>query len=149
MSNTPTLTHSIGQAENALRAILDHQLAATQLTYAQWVTLSVIARNGSAVPHDQLIQRVSGVLKLGAPTVTATLGELIARGLVTTSAGGGPIVSFTANGDAQFHSLRLNIELVTARLLGDLSPAELATTQRVLSLITERANAELRGDSKK
>lgn len=149
MSNTPTLTQSIGQVENALRAILDQQLAATQITYTQWVTLSVIARSGSTVPHDQLIQRVSGALKIDVPTVTATLGELIARGLVTTSTGDGPIVSFTANGDAQFHSLRQNIEHVTARLFGDLPPADLATTQRVLSLITERANTELRGDSKK
>lgn len=149
MSNTPTLTQSIGQAENALRAILDQQLAATRTTYAQWVTLSVIARSGPAVPHDQLIQRVAGALKLDAPTVTATLGELIAQGLVTTSTGDGPIVSFTANGDAQFRSLRQNIEQVTARLFGDLPPDDLAITQRVLSLVTERANAELRGDSKK
>jgi hypothetical protein len=48
----PSLNQQIiGQAENALRALLERTLAGTGLAYRHWVALSVIA--GSAAPADE------------------------------------------------------------------------------------------------
>jgi DNA-binding MarR family transcriptional regulator len=143
MTGTPTLTQSIGQAENALRAVLDSLLAETGITFVQWVALNLIARGGSAVQQEQLVGQISGALKLDQPTVPATLGELTTLGLITTPPGDPARIELTTAGDAQFHSLRQSIDSVTERLYGDLPVDDLATTRRVLGIVTERANAEL------
>ena len=143
MTDIPTLTQSIGQAESALQAVLNRLLTETGTTFAQWVTLNMIARSGPAMQQEQLVSQISGALKLNEPTVLATLGELTALGLVTTPLGNPACVELTMAGDAQFHSLRQNIDRITARLYGDRPVDELATTRRVLGTVTERANAEL------
>ncbi len=142
MTDTPPLTQSIGQAENALRAVLDRLLAETETTYVQWVTLNMLARGGSAVQQEQMVRQISGALKLDEPTVLATLGELTTLGLIT-SPGDPARVELTTAGDAQFHHLRQSIDSVTVRLYGDLPIDDLATTRRVLGIVTEPANAEL------
>ena len=143
MAGTPPLTQSIGQAENALRAILNSLLGNTGTTYAQWVTLNVLARSGSAVQQDQLLHQVSGALKLDAQAVLATLGELETLGLVNMPPGDPARVELTTLGNAQIRSLRQSINSVTERLYGDLPMEDLETTHRVLGIITERANLEL------
>ena len=143
MASTPTLTQSIGQAENALRAVLDSLLAETGNTFVQWVTLNMLARGGSAVPQEQLLRQIEGALKLDQPTVLATLGELTTLALVTTPPGDGARAELTTAGEAQFQRLRERIDSVTERLYGDLPVDELETTRRVLGIVTERANAEL------
>jgi DNA-binding MarR family transcriptional regulator len=143
MTDTPTLTQSIGQAERALQAVLNKLLVGTATTFPQWAMLSTIARGGAAVPHAQLLRQVASALKIDEPTVAATLDGLTARGFVTTSTDDPASVRMTATGEAHFHSLRQSIEGVTTRLYGDLPPDDLATVRRVLGLVTERANAEL------
>jgi len=143
VTSTPTLTQSIGQAENALRAVLDRLLAETGTTFVQWVTLNMLARGGSAVQQQQLVRQIEAALKLEEPTVLATLGELTALGLVTTPPGDGARVELTTAGDAQFQRLRERIDSVSERLYGDLPIDDLAVTRRVLGIVAERANAEL------
>ncbi len=143
MTGIPPLTQSIGQAENALRAVLDSLLARTGTTFVQWVTLNMLARSGTAVPQDQLLRQISGALKLDVPAVLTTLGELATLGLVSTPPGDPARIELTALGDAQFQSLRQSIDSVTERLYGDLPMDDLATTHRVLGIVAERANAEL------
>ena len=143
MTGTPPLTQSIGQAENALRAVLDSLLGKTGITYVQWVTLNMLVRGGSAVQQDQLVRQISSALKLDMPTVLATLGELAALELVATPPGDPARVELTTLGDVQFHSLRQSINSITERLYGDLPMDDLATTHRVLGIVTERANVEL------
>jgi DNA-binding MarR family transcriptional regulator len=142
VTSTPTLTQSIGQAENALRAVLDRLLAESATTFVQWVTLTMLARGGSAVQHQQLVRQVETALKLEEPTVLATLDELTTLGLITPP-GEAARVALTTAGEAQFQGLRQRIESVSERLYGDLPMDELATTRRVLGIVAERANAEL------
>jgi DNA-binding MarR family transcriptional regulator len=142
VTSTPPLTQSIGQAENALRAVLDRLLAETGTTFVQWVTLNMIARSGSAVQHEQLVRQIEAALKLEEPTVLATLGELSALGLLTPP-GEAARVELTTVGDAQFQRLHQSIDSVTERLYGDLPMDDLVATRRVLGIVTERANAEL------
>ena len=52
-------------------------------------------------------------------------------------------VRFTAAGAQVFGQIRGATTEITKRLWGDLPAEDLATAGRVLSIITERANAEL------
>ena len=54
----------IGQAENALRALLDRTLAGTGLAYRHWIALSLAVGNDEPVAQDALIERITGVLKV-------------------------------------------------------------------------------------
>ena len=145
MSEAMNLTQHIGQAENALRAVLDRLLAETGITFGQWVTLTMLARGGSGSPIEQeaLVRQVSGALKCDAPTVLAALDALTARGLVTMAPERPGCLTLTTDGAAQFQRLRQRINGVTDLLYGDLPLDDLATTQRVLGIVAERANLEL------
>jgi hypothetical protein len=52
----------IGQAENALRALLERTLAGTGLAYRHWVALSVIAGSEAPADENELAVRVEDVL---------------------------------------------------------------------------------------
>jgi DNA-binding MarR family transcriptional regulator len=143
MAASLTLTQSIGQAENALRAILESILAQTKITFVQWVMLNMISRGESGVPQEQLIRQIAGALKLDEQPIRAALGGLTARSLVAGHSRDRARVALTAAGEELFHTLRQHIESVTERLYGDLPAEELATTRHVLEVITERANVEL------
>ena len=54
-------------------------------------------------------------------------------------------VGLTDAGQARYQQIRTAIGDITARLYGDLPADDLATTGRVLTTITARANAELAG----
>jgi hypothetical protein len=56
--------------------------------------------------------------------------------------GPGP-VRLTAAGTQVFGQIQAAVTEVTQRLWGDLPAEDLATAGRVLSIVTERANAEL------
>src|SRR6266511_2474957 len=115
----------IGQAENALRAILSRALARTGGgTYQQWVAPSVTAASRGELDRDQLI------------------AELTAEGLVRDQ---GSRIGLTDTGQARHRQVRSDLERTNARLFGDLSADDLATAGRVLSVIRDRANAELAG----
>ena len=61
MSTTPTLnTQVIGQAENALGALMNRVLARTGGTFRQWAALNLTAVSGGAI--DQITTRLYGDL---------------------------------------------------------------------------------------
>jgi|SRR5215470_19168297 len=139
----PTLTPQvIGQAEKTLNAILDRLLAGPGLTEAQWITLTLTARG--AGPGDQLVTRVAHGLKVDAAQARAHVAELAAARLVQDDGDGSP-VRLTTAGERVYGQIRAGVAEVTGRLWGDLPEADLATAGRILSIITDRANAELAG----
>jgi hypothetical protein len=124
MSPSTTLTpRIIGQAEKTLNAILFRLLAGPGLTEAQWITLTLTAARGGATGRGQLV--------LAAARLVANPGD-----------DAGP-VRLTAAGTEVFGQIQAAVTEVTQRLWGDLPAQDLATAGRVLSIITERANAEL------
>jgi hypothetical protein len=146
MSAVPTLSPQvIGQAENALKPLMDRVLAPTGTTRHQWVALTLTAAGGGAVDRDQLIGRITGALQIDDAEVRATLAELIASELLEDLPGEGLRVGLTDAGQARYHQIRTAIDEITARLYGDLPVADLATAGRVLTAVTARANAELAG----
>ncbi|HEY3957075.1 MAG TPA: hypothetical protein VGM53_27220 [Streptosporangiaceae bacterium] len=134
MSDYPTLTpRVIGETEKTLNAFLGRLLAGTGVTEPQWVILSVAVTSGGSVTPGQ----VAFALKLTEAQAQDQLGQLTAAGYLT----GG--TSVTQRARDLFTRVRAATQEITERLWGDLPAEDLATAGRVLSIITERANAEL------
>jgi DNA-binding MarR family transcriptional regulator len=144
MSTSSTFgTPIIGQTEKALNAILNRQLAGTGLTEPQWVILTLTVMSGGAIDHDELTDRVAGVLKVSEAEAQARIAELAAAQLLEVPDGGGSPVKVTDAGQQLHARVRTTVTDITQRLWGDLPADELATAGRVLSTVLARANAEL------
>jgi DNA-binding MarR family transcriptional regulator len=144
MSSYPSFNAQvIGQTEKTLNAILDRLLADTGLTEPLWVTLTLTAASDGTLSRDQLVSRVAGALKVSDADAQAGLGELIAAQLVQVPDGAGSPVQLTEAGQQLHRRIRTAVTQVTEQLWGDLPAEDLATAGRVLSIVTDRANAEL------
>jgi DNA-binding MarR family transcriptional regulator len=146
MSTDPTLTPQIiGQAEKTMNAILFRLLAGPGLTEAQWITLTLTAAGGGSTGRGQLAAQVAHALKVSEAQAREHLASLAAAQLVQDPGDDAGPVRFTAAGTEVFGQIRGATAEVVKRLWGDLPAEDLATAGRVLSIITERANAELAG----
>ena len=146
MSTTPAFsTQVIGQAENALGALMNRVLARTGGTFRQWVALNLTAASGGAIDRGQLVSRITGAVKIDDSAALAAIAELTASRLMESVPGEDSRVGLTDAGQARYQQIRTAIGEITARLYGDLPADDLATTGRVLTTITARANAELAG----
>jgi len=134
MSDYPTLTpRVIGETEKTLNAFLGRLLAGTGVAEPQWVILSVAITGGGSIT----LQQAAFALKITEPQARDQLDQLTAAGYLT----GGD--SVTQRARDLFTRVRAATREITERLWGDLPAEDLATAGRVLSIITERANAEL------
>ena len=146
MSTDPTLTPQIiGQAEKTMNAILFQLLAGPGLPEAQWITLTLTAAGGEAAGRGQLAARVAHALKVSQAQAREHLASLAAAQLLQDPGDDAGPMRFTAAGTEVFGQIRGATAEVVTRLWGDLPAEDLATAGRVLSIITERANAELAG----
>jgi len=144
MSTDPTLTpRIIGQAEKTLNAILFRLLAGPGLTEAQWITLTLTAAGGGSTGRDELVAQVAHGLKVSEARAREHLASLVAAQLVRDSGDDGGPVRLTAAGTGVFGQVQGGTAEVVRRLWDGLPAEDLATAARVLSIITERADAEL------
>jgi DNA-binding MarR family transcriptional regulator len=143
MQQPPTLTgQDIGEAEGAVRALLDQILADTGTTSSEYVVLRVLAVRGPAAAPAALHQFFAGQRQLGLdlPGVAELLAGLEARGLVSGGAADGPgPTRLTPEGAALHARLAAAVATVTERLYADFDPDDLATAHRVLAQVVERA----------
>jgi len=147
--SAPVLTgQDVGEAEGALRALLDEIVAATGTTSNEYIVLRVLSLRGPwaspAALHDFLAGQRQ--LALDPPAVAELLAGLAAKGLATGVArdDAGP-AELTAEGAALHTRLTEAIGPTTRKLYADFDPADLATTRRVLAELGERAE-RLRGE---
>jgi len=133
----------IGQAESALGAILDPLLARTGTTFNQWLVLAVSAASGATIDRDQLLTQITGARKIDDSAVLTAIAELTSAELVQSLPGEGSRIGLTETGQARYRSIRTALDEVISQLFGDLPAEDLATAGRVLTIITERANAEV------
>lgn len=129
----------IGQAESATRAVLDRLLATANVTFHQWVGLNLIEAAGGSIEPDRFVQRMVNGLKVDDWVASGTIAELAAAGLVA----GENMLNWTPAGQDRHASIRLGVNGITERLYADLPADDLAIAARVLTTLTERANAEL------
>ena len=83
MTNGPTLTpRLLGRAENAHRAVLGRILGASDMTYHEWVALTLASAADSTVARNQLAGRMVGALNIDRATARGAIDRLIGAELL-------------------------------------------------------------------
>ncbi|MFG2456080.1 MarR family transcriptional regulator [Streptomyces sp. NPDC048523] len=152
-TTTPTATaflnpRVIALAHYAARAVLEKVLARHGVTFQQSVTLRLAAVAEGPVERDRIVADVVGALKIDAAEAHSVVDELISAGLLAhhetphASPHESPQVRITDVGRELFETTSTETAPVTARVYADIPAEDLAVAGRVLSLITERADAE-------
>ncbi|MFH9589593.1 MarR family transcriptional regulator [Streptomyces luteogriseus] len=140
-STPPVGPRDIALAHYAGRALLETVLARHGITFQQSVTLRLAAVADGPVGREQLVDGVTGALKSDTAEAHRVLDELIAAQLLTPD--GSSDVRITNAGRALYATTSGETAPVTARIYDGIPAEDLVVTGRVLSLITERAGAEL------
>jgi DNA-binding MarR family transcriptional regulator len=139
----PTLNPQIiGQAEKAHKPILDRVLAPTGTSANQWVALRLTAIGGGAVDRGQLVTSITGSLKIDNSAALAAIAELVTAGLLKELPGEGATLTFTDAGQTFYQEISGVVGEIISLAYADIPADDLATTARVLTLITTRLNAQ-------
>ncbi|MEW2810479.1 MarR family transcriptional regulator [Streptomyces massasporeus] len=144
MTTTAPLVNprDIALAHYAGRAVLETVLARHGITFQQSVTLRLAAVADGPVGREQLVDGVTGALKIDAAEVHGVVDELIAAQLLTPD--GASDVRITDAGRQLYATTSGETAPITARIYDGIPAEDLAVAGRVLRLITERAGAELK-----
>jgi hypothetical protein len=139
---TPLSTRVIGQAERTLNAILGRQLAGTGLTGDQWVILTMAVTAGGTAGCNRFTRMVAGALKISESEAEARIGDMVTAQHLEIASDSSAV---TATAAAQNVHSRIStaVAAITDRLWGGLPADDLATAARVLTIVTDRATAEL------
>jgi DNA-binding MarR family transcriptional regulator len=140
-STPPVGPRDIALAHYAGRALLETVLTRHGITFQQSVTLRLAAVADGPVGREQIVDGVTGALKIDKAEVHRVLEELIAAQLLTPD--GSSDVRITDAGRELYATTSGETAPITARIYDGIPAEDLAVTGRVLSLITERAGAEL------
>ncbi|MFG2555761.1 MarR family transcriptional regulator [Streptomyces sp. NPDC048581] len=131
----------IALAHYASRALLERVLARHGATFQQSVTLRLVAVADGPVERDRLVGGVVGALKIDASEVHSVVDELIAAELLAPHEPSQ--VRITDAGRELYDRTSAETAPITARIYADIPTEDLTAAGRVLTLITERADAEL------
>ncbi|MCX5007815.1 MarR family transcriptional regulator [Streptomyces sp. NBC_00638] len=140
-SPPPVNGQVIGLAHYASRAALERVLARSGTTFEQSVALRAVSDNGGTVERDRLVGRLTGALKIEESAARRTVDAMTAAKLLEEPTAGQ--VSLTDGGRELFESIRTAGNEIAARLYAGIPAEDLAAAGRVLTLVTERADAEL------
>ncbi|MET9971691.1 MarR family transcriptional regulator [Streptomyces sp. NPDC006356] len=140
-TTTPPLNpRVIALAHYASRALLENVLDRHGVTFQQSVTLRVVAVADEPVEREHLVGGVVGALKIDAADAHSVIDELITAGAL--AAQGPSLVRITDAGRELYERTSAETAPITARVYAGIPAEDLAVAGRVLSLVTERADAE-------
>lgn len=144
MSIEPPLTRDIGQAERTLQALLQHQLAPSNLTFPQWAVLTFLTGAGP-LGQNTLIDLLNKGKIVASNEAKSLLNSMAASGLICFSenregANREPLLSATEAGASLYRPVRETVEQITLRLFAGLPVADLEATRRTLGAVTDRAD---------
>ncbi|GAB2761063.1 hypothetical protein GCM10027072_69300 [Streptomyces bullii] len=143
MTTTPLVDpRVIGLAHYASRAVLETVLARHGATFQQSVALRLAAVADGAAERDRLVDGMVGTLKIDAADAHTVIDELIAGQLLAPEEAPSQ-VRITDAGRRLYERVSTETRPITARIYAGLPAEDLAVAGRVLTHITERANAEL------
>ncbi|WP_329267925.1 MarR family transcriptional regulator [Streptomyces sp. NBC_01451] len=125
----------------AARAVLENVLARHGATFQQSVTLRLMAVADGPVDREWLVGEVVDALKIDEGAVRTVIGELVESRLL--AAGSATALAITDAGRKLYRTTAAETAPVSARIYAGIPDSDLVTAGRVLSLIHERANAEL------
>ncbi|MGW2639112.1 MarR family winged helix-turn-helix transcriptional regulator [Streptomyces sp. NPDC001348] len=131
----------IGLAHYASRAVLERVLAPYGVTFQQFVALRLAAVADGPVRADDLVDGVVTTVKAAAADVRGTVEELVTAGLLAPEE---PLrIRLTDAGRELYAKGSAETAAVAARLYAGIPEEDRAAAGRLLTLVTERANAEL------
>lgn len=142
---TPANSRLIALAHYAARALLEGVLERHGATFHQSVTLRAVVVAGESIGQDRLVEDVRGSLKTDASVVRGVIDELLAAKLLEEPPGEPSRLRLTDTGRELFEATTAETAELSARLYAGIPAEDLAVAGRVLTLVTERANAELAG----
>ncbi|WP_329295587.1 MarR family winged helix-turn-helix transcriptional regulator [Streptomyces pseudovenezuelae] len=138
---TPVLNpRVIALAHYAARALLENVLARHGVTFQQSVTLRLAAVAEGPVERARIVEDVVGALKIDPPQAHSVVDELISTGLVAPQ--WASQVRITDAGRELFETTSAETAPISARVYAGIPTEDLEVAGRVLTLITERADAE-------
>ncbi|MFC3572470.1 MarR family winged helix-turn-helix transcriptional regulator [Streptomyces yaanensis] len=142
-STTPIVNGQlIGLTHYASRALLERVLARSGTTFPQSVALRAIADNGGDAERAGLVDRVTAALKFSDDAAARlAVEELVAAKLLDTPTA--DRVSLTDSGRELFDSIQAGGREIASQLYAGIPQEDLETAGRVLTVVLERANAEL------
>lgn len=142
-TTTPPLLNPrvIALAHYAARAVLEQVLARHDVTFQQSVSLRLAAVADGPMERKELVDGVVSSLKIDAAEASAVVDELIAARLLAPQEPSR--VRITHAGRKLYDTTSAETAPLSARVYADIPEEDLAVAGRVLTLITERANAEL------
>lgn len=139
----PALTgQDIGEAEGALRGLLDQALAGQNIGRKEYIVLRVLNVRGPVTPPAALAEFLAGQPQLDLTPASASelLAGLEARGLVSgTVAAGAGQVGLTPEGTALYARLAAAVGQATKKLFEGFDPRDLEIAHDVLTRLTQRA----------
>ncbi|MGI5141898.1 MULTISPECIES: MarR family transcriptional regulator [unclassified Streptomyces] len=144
MTNPTPVVNSqlIGLTHYAARALLERVLARTGTTFTQSSVLRTLANSGGRLERASLVAQVVGSLKIvDEQAVRSDIEALVAGRALDASAG--DQVSLTDSGRELLESIQSAGGEIASRLYADIPREDLEAGGRVLTVILERANAEL------
>jgi len=131
---------TIALAHYAGRAVLESVLTRYGLVFQQQITLRLVAVNDGPVGRDHLVEEVVSSLKIDRAAVQTVVDELITAKLIEAEASD---VRITDAGREVYDRVTTETNVISARIYAGIPAEDLETAGRVLTLVTERANAEL------
>ncbi|MEV4233004.1 MarR family transcriptional regulator [Streptomyces bobili] len=135
----PVDSRVIGLAHYAARAVLERVLHRHGVTFQQQITLRPAVTDGP-LDREALAGRVVASLKIDPSEAHAVIGELVTMGLLAAD---GASIRATDAGRALHDTVTAETAPVTARIYAGIPAEDRAVAGRVLTRITERAEAEL------
>lgn len=133
-------------AHYAGRGLLEEVLARYGVTFHQSVTLRVVVVAGGAIGRDELVADVIGSLKEADAVVRGVVDQLTAQQMLEADPADASRVRLTDAGRDLYERTSAESAAISARLYADIPAEDLAVAGRVLTLITQRANAETDGN---
>jgi hypothetical protein len=129
---------TLALAHYAARGVLEKVLAWHGITFQQQLVLRAAA--SETLTPEELIARVHDSLKADPADLRRTIEELLAARLLVVD---GPHLPVTEAGRDVLAAAADDVAPYSRRIWADIPDEDLAAAGRVLTLVAERANAEL------
>ncbi|MEU6665707.1 MarR family transcriptional regulator [Streptomyces sp. NPDC046727] len=132
----------IGLAHYAARSVLEQAVLAPRgISFLQSIALRLTAVADGPVERAALIDGVTGTVKVDESDAHRAIDDLTAAGLIALAEPSG--VRITDSGRELYATTSAEVAEIGERVYAGISEADRIVAGRVLTLVTERANAEL------
>ena len=133
----------IALAHYSARALVEDVVASYGSTFLQNVTLRAASVAGEPLTRDALAAEIIGALKIDKPAADGIIDELTTANLMEADPAEPSRIRLTDAGRDLYARSSAATGEIAARLYDGIPAEDLLVAGRVLTLITQRANAEL------